>query len=43
MSQLENASHARFLGSEEHPDVSFCKDDTIGPVLSAALSATYAA
>lgn len=43
MSQVENPSHARFLGSEEHPDVSFCRDDTIGPVLSAALSATYAA
>ena len=43
MAQVDNPSHARFLGTEEHPDVTFCKDDTIGPVLSAALSAVYAA
>jgi hypothetical protein len=43
MAKVENASHARFIGAEEHPDVTYCKDPSVGPILSAALADLYEA
>ena len=41
MAATSQASHKRFVAQGEHPDVSYCKDPTIGPILSTALGDLY--